>query len=148
MAFRYPLQSILRLRSSLERQAEQRLFVLAGHVVRLRQEIEGLERSELERKRTANVELRSGSFAATLQHLEICAQATREKRKELQLQMVAAEHQRLAQLSIYLQARQKREILSRLREQQKSEYELEVSRREQQNADETHLLHTFFEPKD
>jgi len=148
MAFRYPLQSILRLRSSLERQAEQRLFVLAGHVVGLRREIEGLERSELERKRTANVELRSGSFAATLQHLEICAQATREKRKELQLQMVAAEHQRLAQLSIYLQARQKREILSRLREQQKSEYELEVSRREQQNADETHLLHTFFEPKD
>jgi hypothetical protein len=44
---------------------------------------------------------------------------------------------------VYLQARQKREILSRLREQQKSEYELRVSRREQQSADETFLLHTF-----
>jgi flagellar export protein FliJ len=148
MAFRYSLQSILRLRSSLERQAEQRLFVLAGHVVRLRAEIEELERSELERKRSENVELRAESFAATLQYMELCAQATREKRQELQLRMVAAEHERLTQLSVYLQARQKREILSRLREQQKSEYELEVSRREQQSADETFLLHAFFEHKD
>jgi flagellar biosynthesis chaperone FliJ len=107
-----------------------------------------LERGELERKRSDNVELRAGSFAATLQYVELCARATREKRQELQLRMVAAEHERLIQLSVYLQARQKREILSRLREQQKSEYELEVSRREQQSADETFLLHTFFEPKD
>jgi flagellar protein FliJ len=148
MAFRYSLQSILRLRRSLERQAEQRLFVLAGHVVRLRAEIAELERSELDRKRSVNVEMRSGSFAAALQYMEICAQAVREKREELQSQMLAAEHRRLAQLSVYLQARQKREILSRLREQQKTEYELEVSRREQQSADETYLLHTFFERKD
>jgi flagellar export protein FliJ len=148
MPFRYPLQSILRLRGSLERQAEQRLFVLAGHVIRLRAEIEDLERSELERKRSVNIDMREGAFAATLQYVEICAQAVREKREELQLKMVAAEHERLAQFSVYLQARQKREILSRLREQQKSEYEREVIRREQQSADETHLLHTFFEPKD
>jgi flagellar export protein FliJ len=148
MPFRYSLQSILRLRSSLERQAEQRLFVLAGHVVRLRAEIEELERNELERKRSVNVDVRAGSFAATLQYTEICAKAVREKREELQSQMVAAEHQRLAELSIYLKARQKREILSRLREQQKSEHELQVTRREQQSADETFLLHTFFQHKD
>ena len=44
MAFRYTLQSVLRLRQGLERQEEQRLLACAIAVARIRAEIEQLDK--------------------------------------------------------------------------------------------------------
>jgi flagellar export protein FliJ len=145
MAFRYPLQSILRLRRSLERQAEQRLFVLAGQVAALRTDLEELNRRELEQKLADLDEMASGSFGSALQFVELRHVAVSEKRKGIQMRLEAAERQRLEQLGVYRETRQKREIFERMRERQEYDYDLDVSRREQQRTDETFLLRRFYE---
>ena len=148
MPFRYPLQSILRLRFSLERQAEQLLFKISGQVLRLRTEIEELERGELARKRFGLQEVAEGSFGALLQYHQDCEFSVLEKRQVLLHQLQAAELQRREQLSLYQQARQKREILEQVREKQKALYEMELLRRDQQRADEAFLLRSHFEDQD
>lgn len=145
MAFRYPLQSILRLRRGLERQEEQLLFVIASQANRLRADLEDLDRSELARKRSALDELAVGSFGSSLQFLATCEATVAEERKGILAQLLSAEQRRVKQLAVYHQARQRREILESLREEQQFAYDLDSSRREQRAADETFLLRTFFD---
>ncbi|HTT34001.1 MAG TPA: flagellar FliJ family protein [Methylomirabilota bacterium] len=139
MAFRYRLQAVLRLRSSLERQEEQRLTQAAGVVARLRAEIEELEERRFEEKRRAFQELAAGSAGAIFQFLAAGDMAYAEKKRALGLELEKAEKRRLELLERYKKVRQDREILERLRERQEEAYNLEFARREQQTADEAFL---------
>ena len=139
MAFRYPLQSVLRLRRSLERQEEQRLFTIAAVVARLRAEIEQLERSRLEARRTASQEMMAGSWGAIVHFAVACDAVAAEAQRRLQAQLTEAERQRLEQLRVYQNARQKREIFEGLRERQEAIHDREVAHREQETADDTFL---------
>jgi flagellar export protein FliJ len=140
MAFRYPLQSVVRLRQSIERQEEQRLFAVAAVVARLRAEIEEFERTCLETRRAALREMIPGCTGAMMQFAAMCDAAGAGTHRRLQTQLQEAERQRLEQLSVYQRARQKREIFEGLRERQKAVYEREVAHREQENADEAFLI--------
>ncbi len=140
MAFRYSLQSLLRLRQSLERQEEQRLFAIAAIVARLRAEIGQLHKENLEVKRTSLQEMARGSSGASLQFAAICEAAFENAREKLEVQLDDSEHKRLQQLREYLAVRQKREILQGLRDRQEAAYELEFARHEQQTADEAFLI--------
>ena len=140
MPFRYPLQPVLRLRVSIERQEEQRLFAIAAVVARLRSEIETLFDNYLQQKRAALQDLVSTSSGAALQFIASCDTAYASAGKSLQDRLQEAERQRLRQLLIYQAARQKREILEGLRDQHKADYDLEVVHQEQQTTDEAFLL--------
>ncbi len=140
MKFRYPLQSVLRLRQSMERQEEQRLFVVAAVVARLRAEIEEFERARLEERRAALREMMSGCSGATLQFAAICNTAAAGTHRRLQTQLLEAEHHLLEQLSAYQSARQKREIFEGLRQRQEAVHDREVAHRDQENADEAFLI--------
>jgi flagellar export protein FliJ len=142
MAFRYSLQSLLRLRQSLERQEEQRLFAIAALVARLRAEMDRFERDNLEVRRAGLLELAEASSGAALQFAAICGAAYETARKKLESQLAEAERKRLTQLAVYHAARQKCEILQGLKERQKEAYELEFARHEQQTADEAFLIRT------
>ncbi len=139
MAFRYPLQSVLRLRQSLERQEEQRLFTIAARVARLRAEIEQLERSRLEARRAASQEMMAGSCGAIMQFAAACDAAAGETQGRLQAQLAEAESLRLDQLRVYKKARQKREIFEGLRERQEASHDREVAHHEQERADDMFL---------
>ena len=139
MSFRYSLQAILRLRQSLERQEEQRLFIAVGVVARLRNDLELLEEQRFEEKRRAFDEMASGSSGAILQFIAICDEAYAGKKRSLELQLEQAEKKRLEQLEKYKKVRQDREILEGLRDRQEEAYNLEFARREQQAADEAFL---------
>jgi len=139
MSFRYSLQAILRLRQSLERQEEQRLFIAVGVVARLRNDLELLEEQRFEEKRRAFDEMASGSSGAILQFIAICDKAYAGKKRSLELQLEQAEKKRLEQLEKYKKVRQDREILEGLRDRQEEAYNLEFARREQQAADEAFL---------
>ncbi|MGB2592297.1 MAG: flagellar FliJ family protein [Candidatus Acidiferrum sp.] len=143
MAFRYPLQPLLRLRESLERQEEQRLFASAAVVSRLRAEIERLHEAGVEAQREALQEMSLGSPGALLQFAASCEAAFRSACRKLQLQLDEAERKRLLQLRAYQAVRQKREILQGLRERQEAAYQLEFARHEQQTADESFLIRLF-----
>lgn len=143
MPFRYSLQTILRLRSSLEHQEEQRLMAKAAIVARLRFEIQRLQTNHLENKRAAQKDLLHGSSAVILEFLNACDVAYAETLKSLRHQLEEADRQRLVQLRIYWQVRQGREILEGLRDHQEAAYDLNVARQEQQRADETFLIRSF-----
>jgi flagellar export protein FliJ len=140
MKFRYPLQSVLRLRQSIERQEEQRLFAIAAVVARLRADIEEFERARLEERRDALREIMSGCPGATLQFAAICDAAAASTHRRLDAQLQEAERHRLEQLSVYQSARQKREIFEGLRQRQEAVYDREVAHREQENADDAFLI--------
>jgi flagellar export protein FliJ len=148
MAFRYPLQSLLRLRESLERQEEQRLFALAAEVARLRTQIERLQQEDFESRRMELQEMASGSSGALLQFEAICGAASEAARRKIGLQLEESERKRLNQLRVYQAAHQKREILQGLRERQETAYELEIARQEQQIADEAFLMRALKAPNE
>ncbi len=140
MAFRYPLQSLLRLRRSLERQEELRLFAIAALVARLRAEIEQFRLDDLEARRASLLETAGVSSGASLQYAAFCAAAYDNARKKLELQLEEAERKRLIQMRAYQASRQKSEILQGMRDRQEAAYQLELARHEQQAADEAFLM--------
>jgi flagellar export protein FliJ len=139
MAFRYPLQSVLRLRRSLERQEEQRLFALAAVVARLRVQIEELERIRLEGYRLMLEEMASGCSGAAVQFAATRERAATEARSRLQARLKEAERQRLEQLEAYQKAHQTREIFEGLRGRREAIYEREAAHRQQEQMDESFL---------
>ena len=148
MAFRFTLQSVLHLRQGLEWREEQRLLACAAVVTRLQDDIVQLDETHANQKRATLQELQMGSCASVLQFADVCDAAYSQKRMTLLKELREAEQKRLAQLQIYQNARQKREILDGLHERQKAAYDLEFARREQQRADEVYLLRAFFESQE
>jgi len=148
MAFRYPLQAILRLRQSLARQEEQKLFAIAAIVARLRGEIEWIDESRLETRRNALTRLLQSGLGAELQFANVCDEAYARRQSQLQREIQAAEKKRVEQLRVYQLARQKRETFEGLRERQEAAYKLDAARREQQRADEMFLIRSIVEARD
>jgi flagellar export protein FliJ len=143
MAFRYPLQSLLRLRESQERQEESRLFNIAARVAALRVHIEQLRENEAQSRRAEFQEMQRGSLGTVLQFAATCEEATRSVCKKLEAELAETERKRLAQLAVYQVARQKREILQGLRERRETAYELEAAHREQQTLDDAFLARAY-----
>jgi flagellar export protein FliJ len=141
MAFRYTLQSLLRLRQSLERQEEQRLHIAAAVVAQLRTKLEQLEHERATTRESGIHEMSRGTFGATLQFVSECDAAAMRNREKFRLQLAEAERRRMEQLRAYQSARQQREIFEGLRDQQKAAYEQDRAHREQQLVDEAFLLH-------
>lgn len=146
MAFRYAFQPLLRLRESLERQEEQRLFASAAIVTRLRAEIEQFREASREAHQAVLIEMAGGTPGASLQFIAHCDAAFKATSRKLELQLNEAERKRLQQLHIYQAVRQKREILQELRHRQEAAYQLEFARHEQQVADESFLIRLFTDP--
>jgi flagellar export protein FliJ len=140
MAFRYPLQSVLRLRQSLEHQEEQRLLAVAAVVARLRAEIEAFDRDRLTIRRTALQEMVAGCSGAAMQFAVICDEAAAGTRRRLQVRLAEAERCRLEQLKAYHMAHQKREIFEGLRARRESVHEREIAHHEQEQVDENFLI--------
>lgn len=140
MAFRYALQTLLRLREGLERQEEQRLFAAAAVVSSLRAQLEQLQEDELRREREMQQEMIGGGSAELLRFADVCRAASLEVRKKLEFRLEEADRKRMERLQDYQAARQKREILAGLRQKQEAAYQLESARQEQQAADETFLI--------
>src|ERR1700690_1463099 len=140
MAFRFSLETVLRLRASFERLEHLRLLSLTAIIVRLRQEIATFDAQSSRFEREQRQRLTDGTPAGDLQF-----EATRKKTRSLQKQSFEAHlaeltrrHQK--QQLAYQAARQKREILENLRLRKWSEYRREQARREQQQMDELFLL--------
>jgi flagellar export protein FliJ len=146
MAFRYPLQSLLRVRQSLERQEELRLFAIAAMVASLRAQLESLHQDQLKMKRDTLQEMAGGCSGAVIQFAAASEAAFAAARGKLEAKLQEAERKRQAQLRNYQAARQKREILEGLRDRQEAAYDLELSRRKQQLLDELFLVRSFAVP--
>jgi flagellar export protein FliJ len=140
MAFVFTLKALLRVREIYEAAELQALQMITAQTNAARAEIEAFDASTAELRRGMYHDSEFGLTGADL-HFHVQAESAREsRRKELWLRLQQLEKSREAQQIRFLDARQQREVLSTLREQQLAAYELEQSRRAQKRLDEMFLL--------
>lgn len=144
MSFRFPLQSLLRLRKSLEKQEEMKLQALNGHLARVRQDVATVEQQERNERYDLDGRMQSGvSGAEILLALAHRRFRQQQRQKLLREQRRFEEEHSIRQLA-YRKVRQKREILSNFRERRLTAFTFEQDRRWQDSLDELLLLRRRF----
>lgn len=144
MSFHFTLNGLLRLRESLERAELQRLQSIAEAVTLARTEIELMETEmDVAQRRTFNTVLTAGMTGAELHFEGMKKDARNGLRSELLKKLSDLERRRKEQQERYMQARMQRKIISNLYERQRAEYDLDQSRREQQQIDELFLIRSI-----
>jgi len=140
MPFRFPLHAVLRMRESIEKAELQKLRIYAAEVAGARAEIDSLN-SEIDLARRALFEQTVGGISgAELQWRAVTDELRKDKLTRLQAKLKDLELARKKQQQKYGEARRQREILSNLRDRKYSAYQLEMSKREQQQIDELFLI--------
>lgn len=140
MAFRFPLETVLRYRKELEKREERILEQRREALALLQVELENLNRSRVEVTAARAVLLRKGLLGDDLHHHEFQLQQMDNLRADLAERIASAQAAYQEQMSSFLVARQKREILEELRNSQKNSYFEQQNRREQQKIDEIFSL--------
>jgi flagellar export protein FliJ len=148
MAFRFSLESIYRLRKSLEHQQEQRLSQASYEVARAQVLMSRLDENYSENQRQWRAAFDDSNLVAALKFGAACEKGYTAARERAQAALAAAQEKQLIQLQQYWEARQKREILESLRERRYAEYRTDFARQQQQLADEMYLLRGFFSALD
>jgi flagellar export protein FliJ len=135
MAFRFPLESVLRVRESIERREERALKKIQMEMARVSNQMEelsaGIARAQGERNEALQQPMPASHLQAMLSQTE-SAIAARDK---LQVTLRGLEEQRKQQLKIYQAAHRDHETLIDMRNQQRSEYLREQTRLEQKYLD-------------
>jgi flagellar biosynthesis chaperone FliJ len=142
MAFRFTLDAVLRFRESVEHSEEVALL-------RIVQQIFETER-ELGQAETEQIRIREGreqDLAIKLPGVHLTDIALRELELKtladgLRSQLRQLELERVNQLVVYQTARQDRQVLTELREQQRHRHPLEQKRQEQKTLDDLFLART------
>ena len=140
MAFRFPLETLLRVRQGLERQHELRLQEANQRVAMLRQQIEDThsEMRNISARRQPQLEI--GISTAELHFDVLCQSVLTERQHALEKQLVEAESLRHLRSEEFLQARRQREVIDTLRRHQLQDYQQEEARQNQRRLDDLFLL--------
>ncbi len=140
MAFRFPLEVLLRVRQGLERQQELRLQEANHRIAALRRQIEDVvgEVDEIIIRRRP--QLASGISAAELQFDVLCRSVLTTRRDVLDKQLIDAEAHRSSCNADFQQARRQREVMDTLRLHQLQDYNQQQARRDQRRLDDMFLL--------
>jgi flagellar export protein FliJ len=143
MAFHYRLETLFRLRRSLEHQEENRLLVWAARIAGLKTDLEAWQNARQERHASLQADLEKGAPGTFVQIANLWEQGARAREKEIREQLRLAEVAQEQQLKVYRTARQKRETLESLKEDEENIYASEQLRRIQRDLDEAHLQRLF-----
>jgi flagellar export protein FliJ len=140
MAFRFPLQALLRVRQSYEERERRRLALLNTQIGRLQQEHEILNQEGVSAWAQISLGLKAGMSGAELQ-FEMASMTTRAYRQEeLRKQIARLQQERIVQERLFREAQKRRKILDSLRERKLRDY-LEVrGRQEQQQVDDLFMV--------
>lgn len=145
MAFRFPLEALLRLRRSLEQQQKQRLAKAVFEVNRLSGDIAELDAEFCETQTRIRAELQNLNLGPALYLGAYSEMNYRNARKAWSVLLQRAEKKCAEEMRLYKELRQEREVLDSLRARRKWAYKRQLQRREQQESDDLFLLRaTFF----
>ncbi len=135
MAFRFALESVLRLRASYERQEQSRLELAAQRLYAAQEHCEILKKEKLSLEENFRRLMQAGAESADL-HYYLASKAGLEV-AEIEAARAFTEAKKLwaEQRIQFLQARRDREVIASIRQRQHEQYVLEESRREQQQID-------------
>jgi flagellar export protein FliJ len=140
MAFRFPLEVLLRLRKGLERQQELRLQEANQRVAMLRQQIDDVHSEMKNIEVGRRLEREPGISAAELQFDVLCASVLAARQLVLEKQLIEAEAYRRARSEDFQRAHQQREVMDVLRRHQFEEYQQQETRHDQRRLDDLFLL--------
>jgi flagellar export protein FliJ len=144
MAFRFPLESVLRLRQNLERKHELLLHEANQKVLAIKSSIEELDCAVRETAKRQSLELHSGISSAELQFNLACRVVLRRSRDELEKKLREAEGSRAACAEGFRRARQQREVVDTLRRQQLQLYLQNETRQNQRLTDDLFLRRRLY----
>lgn len=135
MAFRFALESVLRLRVSSERQEQARLELLSQHMYAAQEKCASLRKEQISLEQTFRKSMATGMDASEL-HSYLSSKLGLAVAEAAAAQaLTAAEKLWNEQRARFLRARQEREVLESVRDRQYQEYMTEQNRREQQQID-------------
>lgn len=140
MAFRFSLQTLLKLRRSLEKQEERLLQSLNRELAMLRQGIESLGREELDARKERNRQLFGGLTGSDLRLVLVEENLRLQQRSRFQRHEQVLQTEQRQQQVAYWEARQKRDLLDNLRKRRVVAFQREQEKRYQQAVDEAYLL--------
>jgi flagellar export protein FliJ len=135
MAFRFALESVLRLRASYERQEQARLELASQNLYAAREKCDAFKTEQAALEANFRKMMSEGMDASDL-HFYLSSKLGLEV-AEAEAERAAAEAWRLwnEQRIKFLRARQDREVIASIRQRQHQEYVVEQNRREQQQID-------------
>lgn len=140
MAFRFPLETVLRLRQNLEHQQELLLLKANQEVLSLLRQVAEVDAGLAENGRRKSLQLQTGVSAAELQFDLLCDATLLQLRRKLEALLTKAQTARDAQAESFRRARQHREVIETLRRQQLQLYRQHEARQDQRRADDLFLL--------
>jgi len=140
MAFRFPLQALLRYRESYERRERLRLQIVTRELAMARQQLEEANRGRKKALDDAAKRLRAGILGAELRFDQARDQVYCRLIAACERQIQKLQVLRQSQLEAFQGAQQQRKIVENLRERQFTAYRLEQERRGQQQVDEIFLI--------
>ncbi|MFZ0286556.1 MAG: flagellar FliJ family protein [Terriglobales bacterium] len=140
MPFHFPLDAVLRLRQSLERQQELLLREANQQVTALQLRIGELNAQISAHAIQQNLQLASTLSAAELQFLQLCRSVLLGQRGGLEKRLATAQAIQDSRMASFCQARQQREVMETLRQTQMQVYRQDAARRDQRHLDDMLLL--------
>ena len=143
MAFRFTLDSVLRLRRSVEHQQELLLHSANNNLAEVCRKIDSLGRVVAHLRDRREREMSTTVAAYQLQFEEICDSVLAEYRRQLESDRLKAEETCAQQAEAFRKAHRDREILDTLRQNDFRDYWRDQDRRRQRELDD--LLLTFHE---
>jgi flagellar export protein FliJ len=140
MAFRFPLQSVLHFRRTMEHQQELRVRAANQQVAGVRHNIAQLADALKQLQAVASQELARGTTSAELRFILQAELALGPQRQELELELLRLSKMRDQQVKIFQQVRRERETIQALHDQQLHAHRREATRREQRRIDDLFLM--------
>lgn len=140
MPFRFQLETVLRLRRSVERQQELLLKAAHHDVLEMQQQIQDLDAWQLALGRNQIESLNSGTAAAELLFGNVLRSAAAGRKPALQKQLLSLRKTRDQKIAAFDEARRKREIIENLKNQRISAYRMNQARKDQRTIDDLYLL--------
>ena len=145
MPFRFHLESILRLRESLEHREELLLQNANHRVAQLQGEIEACTRELQQRVIEFQKRMAQGAFASELQFELFVSHALENRQQVLGADLKKLELLRDQQRERYQKARRERETLEAIRQHEVESYRIREQRRTQRTLDEEFLRRRDFQ---
>jgi flagellar export protein FliJ len=139
MAFRFPLEALLRLRATLTRQEEMRLEAISQKLGAARQQRELFLRRKREFETKFTADMKVGLPAGEVQFRYTGRRGLAETELKINQTILMLERAWQEQQQKFIEARQRQEVMETVRDGQLATYQEDQRRREQQLVDDLFL---------
>jgi len=140
MAFRFSLDALLRVRRGLERQEELLLQEANRQVSAWQRERDSIKTQIAANAQRELLQLQSGLHAAELHFDLLCRSALRARCHAVETELLKAQALQESRARSFRLARQQREVLETLRQQQLQTYRQQSARQDQRRLDDLFLV--------